>query len=50
MFWVGCKKSVFFLSKICFWCIGMLCLANPYTEHHRALINSKVQVFLDEMN
>ena len=50
MFWVGGGKSVFFLSEIYFWCIGMLWLANSYTEHERALIESKVQAFLDEMN
>ena len=47
MFWVG---SVFFLSEIYFWCIGMLCLAKSHTEHDTARINSQVQGFLDEMN
>ena len=45
----GWKVRVF-LSKIYFWCIGMLWLAKSYTEHERALIESQVQAFLDEMN
>ena len=50
MVWVGCGKSVFFLSEIYFWCMGMLWLAKSYTEHERALIESEVQASLDEMN
>ena len=50
MFWVRWGKSVFFLSEIYFWCMGMLWLAKSNTEHERALIESKVQAFLDEMN
>ena len=45
---MGGGKSVFFLREIYFWWIGMLWLAKSYTEHERALIESKVQAFLDE--
>ena len=45
----GWKVRVF-LSEIYFWCIAMLWLAKSYTEHDRALTESEVQKFLDEMN
>ena len=43
----GVWKVRVFSSEICFWYLGMLWLAKPYTEHQRALVE---QEFLDEMN